>query len=162
MRPEDRLQVACAKYLRAALPPRAFFSGIEHARRQSVISGAVQKAKGVKRGLADLNIWLDGKYVGIELKVSSSVSEPQREFGAAMIRNGFAWHVARSVEQVDALLRDHWMDIPASMRIAAMQADAKLAAVTADKPRRASSPRTAKPTRRQVARVEAMRSKVLF
>lgn len=126
MRAEDRLQTHCAKYLKAALPPPGWFSGIEHARKQSVFAGQIQKAKGVKRGLADLNVWYRGQFIGIELKVESSVSEAQERFGRAMLENGFAWVVVRSVLQLHDVLVMHGIPVAPSMQIAALHHDAAL------------------------------------
>lgn len=161
MRPEDRLQSRCAKYLTAALPPHAFFSGIEMARKQSVFSGAVQKAKGVKRGLPDLSIWWSGRYFGVELKVGSSVSDAQRAFGEAMQRNGFRWVVVKSVEALDTFLRAEGLPIAPSMRVAAMDHDAKLA--IPEKPRTGTrKPMAEKATASAIRRSHALRQKVIF
>lgn len=152
MRPEDRLQSRCAKYLKAALPAPAFYSGIEHARKQSVFAGAVQKAKGIKRGLADLNIWYRGQFIGIELKVASPVSSMQDAFGKAMHDNGFNWRVVRSVVELhDYLAAELFIPIPASMRSAAMHHDAALSLPEPERTRTPGPARKAKPSRAQIA-----------
>ena len=154
MRPEDRLQVRCAKYLKTALPEPAYFSGIEHARKQSLFAGQVQKAKGIKRGLADLNIWYLGQFIGLELKVKTPVSDMQEAFGKAMYANGFRWYVVRSVVELHEILVERGIPIEPSMRIAAMQHDAALAVPEA--PKKAGKARgAARPSVRQIARTMA-------
>ena len=155
LRPEDRLQVHCSKYLKAALPEPGFYSGIEHARKQTLYSGMVQRAKGVKRGLADLNVWYLGQYIGIELKVSSSTSEPQKAFGAAMEANGFSWHVIKSVVALHDLLLERGVPVLPSMRVLAMQHDAALT-VAPPKPKAATRPpRQRNPTAADIKRANA-------
>jgi hypothetical protein len=148
LRPEDRLQTHCVKYLKAALPEPGFFSGIEHARKQSTRAGNIQRAKGVKRGLADLNIWYLGKFIGVELKVKSSTSDPQKAFGAAMDANGFDWHVVRSVVALHDLLVASDIPVPLSMRIDALNRDAALS-VPAKAPRKRAGGIDRKPTAAQ-------------
>ena len=163
LRPEDRLQIACAKYLRAALPKPGFYSGVEHARKQSVRSGQIQKAKGVKRGLADLNIWFLGKYIGIELKAGkNTTSDSQDDFAEAMRANGFDYYVCRSVWDVDDALRASGVPVLRSMVILAEQADAALTIPQAVKPKRASKPRAARPAQSSLKRVAALRAKGIF
>ena len=152
MRPEDRLQVHCAKYLKAALPAPGFFSGIEHARKQSLYSGMVQKAKGIKRGLADLNIWYMGRYIGFELKVKSPISPAQQAFGVAMQDNGFRWFVVRSVCELHDLLVSLNIPVLPSMRLLTMPYDAALS-VPAPKTKTATRPpRQRNPTAKELAR----------
>ena len=154
MRPEDRLQVHCAKYLKQALPAPGFYSGIEHARKQTLYSGMVQKAKGIKRGLADLNIWYRGKYIGVELKVNSPISLPQMAFGSAMRENDFEWHVVKSVVALHDLLFTLAIPVLPSMRILALQYDAALS-VPAAKPKARGAtrpPRQRNPTKADIAR----------
>lgn len=163
LRPEDRLQVACKRYLDAALPVPGFYSGIEHARKQSLYSGQIQKAKGIKRGLADLNVWYLGKYIGLELKAGkNTTSDSQDAFAEAMRANGFDYHVCRSVRAVDNALRASGVPVPRSMAILAEQSDVKLASPVVAKPKRAIKPRTARPTQAALKRVAALRAKGIF
>ena len=152
LRPEDRLQVHCAKYLKAALPAPGFFSGIEHARKQSLYSGMVQRAKGIKRGLADLNVWYVGQYIGIELKVGSSASEMQKSFGAAMQANGFHWAIVKSVLELHNLLVSRDVPVSSSMGLLAMQYDAALSVPAPKAKASTRPPRQRNPTKADIAR----------
>lgn len=153
MLPEARLQSRCRAYLKDALPAPGWFSAISHERKQSVRSGQRQKAMGVKRGLSDLMVWYRGKFLAVELKVDSPVSENQKLFGAAMVRNEFSWAVIRSVVSLHDHLVGQGVPIAPSMRIAAMRADAALAVAepAVSKPKRPSKPRVPRPSSKALA-----------
>ena len=155
-RPEDRLQSRVRMYLADALPAPGYWSSVDHARKQSVKSGQLQKARGIKRGLPDVMIWYRGMFHGIELKVGSAVSDAQHGFGAAMEANGFRYVVVRSVYALDAYLRASGVPVLPSMQIAALNHDAALAVATPTKHKRPRKARAAKTTKAGL-RVSAMR-----
>lgn len=127
LRPEDRLQSRVRMYLDDALPAPGWWSSVDHARKQSLKSGQIQKARGIKRGLCDVAIWYLGMFYGIELKAGKNdTSDAQDGFGVAMVATGFRYQVIRSVEALDLYLRNTGIPILPSMRVAAMQHDAAL------------------------------------
>ena len=128
LRPEDRLQSRCRAYLDAALPAPGWWCSIITERKQSPAAGQRAKARGQRRGVSDIMIWYLGRFIGAELKIGKNdTSDAQDGFGAAMFANGFHYAVVRSVEVLDALLREQGVPVPPSMRIAALDHDAKLA-----------------------------------
>jgi len=118
-------------YLTDAIPAPGFWSAIEHGRQhhgddqQRMREWQRLKGQGVKVGLSDIFIWYERQFIAIELKVGSQVSDPQRAFCHAMKQNDFSWHVVRSVEALDAILRATIPILP-SLRIAALHHDAEL------------------------------------
>jgi hypothetical protein len=136
MRPEDSLQCAVAKFLNHALPPDAYYSGVEHAQRLTVIAGSIRKAKGIKPGLSDIMVWWSGRFVAIELKThTGTMSDRQREFAHAVSTAGFRYALCRSLDDVEATLLAEGMPLRAS----ASGIDARRAAsAAAPKPKRRS------------------------
>jgi len=139
MRNEDALQIAAVKFLHHALPEGAVYTGIEHAGQISMIQGAIRKAKGVRRGLSDLMIWWQGRFIAIELKTAKGVvSDSQREFAAGIVGAGFQYHLCRSLSDVEAALLHAGMPL----RATAFGRDDRLAAQLAA-PKKRSAPRKA-------------------
>lgn len=153
MRPEDRLQSRVRMYLDAALPAPGYWSSVEHAKKQSLRQGQMQKAKGVKRGLPDVMIWYRGVFVGVELKAGkNTTSDMQDLVGAALVANGFRYHVVRRVVDLDRLLRECGLPIQRSMLTAAEHHDACLLADAPVPKKRPSARRiVAKPTQAALA-----------
>ena len=152
LRPEDRLQVHCAKYLKAAIPAPGIYSGVEHARKQTLYSGMVQKAKGIKRGLADMHVLYLGRYIEIELKVNSPISPPQKDRGKRVIENGFNWSVIKSVVELHDYLLECGVPVMPSMRVLAMQYDADLSVAPPKTKASARPPRQPNPTAKDIKR----------
>ena len=121
-------------YLKAALPPppTAFFSAIEHGRLhtgdeyQRMKEWQRMKGQGVKQGLCDLFIIAWGRFIAVELKKTTGLSDAQKAFRDACQANGQAHVVCRSVVELDAALRAIGLPIPRSMALAAMSHDAAL------------------------------------
>lgn len=151
--PESRLQMRVRMYLDAHLPAPGWWSSVGHERKQSLRSGQLQKARGVKRGLSDVMIWYRGQFFGVELKAGSAISESQAAFGAAMEANDFKWVVIWSVEQLDDYLRANRVPLAVSARIDALRHDAALEATQpAPKAKRGGAkPRTPRPSSRALA-----------
>ena len=76
MRPEDRLQSRCRMFLDSHLSPPCWWSSIGHEKKQTLIQGQMQKAKGIRRGLPDIMIWAPGYFLGVELKVGRNDTLP--------------------------------------------------------------------------------------
>ena len=100
LQPEWDLQKAAAEYLAIALPSDAYWSAIDHAGKMTPAAGRMRKMRGVKAGIADVMIVWRGITLWIELKAGSSVSPSQKSFADAVIRNGHAWSVARSLDDI--------------------------------------------------------------
>ena len=116
-RPEDRLQARVRMFLQTALPAPGYFSSIAHERKQSVQSGARQKARGVKAGLADVMVWYAGQFIAIELKFGrNTMSDGQAAFAVAIRANGFVAEEARCVVDVHNILARFGVPMSAAMR----------------------------------------------
>ena len=102
---EHLLQIATADYLRHALPPSALFFHVPNGELRTKRTASKLKAYGVMPGVPDIIVIYQNKMVGIELKAPKGrVSPEQKHVGAMFIAHGFAWGVARSLDDVEALL----------------------------------------------------------
>ncbi len=163
MRPEDRLQSRCRMLLDSHLHPPCYWSSVGHERKQTLIQGQMQKARGVRRGLPDVMVWAPGYFLGVELKAgSNTATEDQRAFGQAMAALGHGYAVVRSVEQLVDVLEQHGIPLLAGARVAALRHDGMLAVPVAKKPARVVKPRAEKPTRKQIATLARVRAKGVF
>lgn len=104
---EHALHVAVAAYLRVALRPPAWFSTIGHGGGGKV-RGAMLKAAGMRPGMPDLLVFgPENKVVGIELKAARGrLSPEQREVALDMARCGHWYAVCKTIDEVEAALRD--------------------------------------------------------
>lgn len=160
MRPEDRLQSRCRMLLDSHLQPPCWWSSVGHERKQTLIQGQMQKARGVRRGLPDVMVWAPGYFLGVELKTgSNTATEDQRAFGQAMATLGHGYSVVRSVEQLVDVLLQHGIPLLAGARVAALRHDGMLAVPVAKKPARVAKPRAEKPTRTQLATLARARAR---
>jgi len=86
---EQRLETGIYAYLRLALPPDAFVTSVDHARKQSERSGLRQKARGVRAGIPDMLIIYRGEIFWLEVKTQSgSLTESQRALHAKLADGG--------------------------------------------------------------------------
>lgn len=112
-RPEDALQRAVAEYLDLALPRGvALWWHTPNGGKRSKATAGVLKAMGVKAGVPDLTfLWTRPgharPFVGfIELKAGAGVlSGPQKDFRTACKALGAFSDVARSLTEVEMILR---------------------------------------------------------
>ena len=110
--PEADLQRAVVVALRFALPKGAIIhhcvnevpeAGPRGAKRQATLVGM-----GVYPGFADLVILCDGRVLFLELKsLKGKLSPAQEAFRDAVLAQGFAWALARSLDDVLGALADH-------------------------------------------------------
>ena len=98
---EWTFQKAAAEYLAIALPSDAFWTAIDHAAKMSPVAGRMRKLRGVKAGIADIMIVWRGITLWIELKTGSALSASQKDFRDDVIRNGHAWALARSLDDIE-------------------------------------------------------------
>ena len=121
--PEAELQRAVSAYLDLALGPGVMWRMVEN-RPRSKIAGALQKARGVRAGTPDILLWwlFDRRYPRhgfgtIELKSPRGVlSITQRAFLDEFDTVGGRWAVCRSVEDVEAALRDWGLPLRGSVQ----------------------------------------------
>lgn len=108
MRPEDSLQIAVADYLRIAAPDLLWFH-VANERKCSPQRGDMLKLMGVLAGVPDLVFVLPDGHVGfIELKAGKGrLSKAQDEFFERALHIGARCHVARSVDDVESIMRYH-------------------------------------------------------
>lgn len=108
-RPEQALQMAVAEYLGRTLDPSVVWSAIGHGGGGRT-RGAILKGMGVKAGLPDIMIWWIGdetRCVGVELKSRrGGLSERQREMFRRLHAAGVATYTCRSVDDIQAIVRD--------------------------------------------------------
>ena len=110
--PERQLQAAVATYLRAALPPDAFFSALPGGDRQ------MTRAPGYRAGLPDLMVVWNAKPIFIELKSKrGTISDDQAIAINALWRAGAEAAVCRSIDEVASVLK--FSGIPLLARVAA-------------------------------------------
>lgn len=114
-RPEEALQRSVVQYLARALPPRALFWHA-HQNPKSKKDGGRLKGLGLKAGMPDLMILLDGNLYGLELKAPAGRLSPvQAAIADSFTANGAYWTVARSLDGVEAFLRSLEVPLRASI-----------------------------------------------
>jgi len=151
------LQKACAKFLNHALPPDVWFTAIDHATR-SATEGQDKKARGVKPGLPDLMFKFDRRTVWIELKTEKwRLQDTQESVRDMLTGNGDDWHVARSIDDVEAILRSYGLALRATAGGITERLQQRL-----EMPRKAGKPRVAKPSASRIRRTEALRKRIAF
>jgi hypothetical protein len=121
---EHALQKQVVGLLSRVLKPPVYWTAIDHAGKLSPRQAAARKARGVKRGIADILImWRDAytrpHSIWIELKRpgGGSLSKEQKDFDFDMIRCGSHVFVCRSIEEVEDAMA--LADVPRLMRMAA-------------------------------------------
>ena len=110
--PEADLQRAVVKALRFALPRTAIIHhcanevtepGPRGAKRQAILVGM-----GVNPGFADLVVLCDGRVLFLELKSPKGKLSPSQEaFREAVLAQGHAWALVRSLDDALGALADH-------------------------------------------------------
>src|SRR6056297_3037356 len=110
--PEADLQRAVVTALRFALPPSAILhhcanevteAGPRGSKRQAILVGM-----GVYPGFADLMVLCDGRVLFLELKAPKGrLSPAQVGFRDAVLAQGHAWALVRSLDDALGALVDH-------------------------------------------------------
>lgn len=151
---EHKFQSAAHVFLSRALPD-ALHWGVDHAGARSPMQGAWMKQRGIMAGIPDHFTLHRGVLIGWEWKAGKgTTSERQDAFAVRMMNNDAYYFVCRTIDEIEQALRLFGWDLRAS----AGGIDAKLAAHV---PSRATKPRTAKPSTRQIAKAEALRARYL-
>lgn len=120
---------AVAPYLRLALAPGVLWLHIPNGGARSAVEGGILKAMGARAGAFDLMfVWhaagwgLAPCLAFLELKAPGSagkLSKDQEDFALALNALGVPWAVARSIEEVDAALRQMGVPVRTSVRLGA-------------------------------------------
>lgn len=112
-RPEQSLHLTIARYLDLALPDRALW-WTSHQNPKSARDGGRLKAMGLRAGIPDILVLFDGMLIGLELKAPKGrISPAQSEIADKFAANDAAWHLCRSVEDVEAALRQYAIPLKA-------------------------------------------------
>jgi hypothetical protein len=139
-------------FLDEHLLPPCWWSSVGHERKQTLRQGAIQKARGIKRGLPDVMIWAPEFFLGVELKAAkNTTTDAQDGFAEAMERLGHGYAVVRSVVELGETILRHGIALSLHWRIFAEAHDLALClAPPPSKPSR--KPPTRKPTLAQIKR----------
>lgn len=105
---EDALQRAVVQFLRVALPDDATFYAVPNGGRRHAKEAARMVGLGLRAGVPDLAIVYRSKAYFVELKRpgGGSLSEHQRQFHRKLLHCGCPVMLCRSVEEVEAQLRE--------------------------------------------------------
>lgn len=110
-RPEQKLHIGVASFLKVALPPGVIWFHVPNGGKRSKPEAALLKAMGARAGVPDLAFVLpNGQAAFIELKADGGrLSEAQLDFrdDAMALRCGY--EVCTSIEEVERTLR-RWLE----------------------------------------------------
>lgn len=105
---EEQLQASVAQYLDLALPAGSVWFHVPNGGSRNKIEAAKLKRHGVKAGVADCIIIMDGQVIAIELKTAKGrLSAGQKIWRDAFQQAGGHWHLARSLDDVQKILKAH-------------------------------------------------------
>lgn len=115
--PEYDLQCAVVQHLKRRQKPGVFFFAVPNGEKRSAITGARLKKMGVRAGVADLVVLVNGTAFGIELKASAKgrQSPAQVVAGREWEDAGGEYFIASSLddalellEQIGAIHPNRW------------------------------------------------------
>ena len=116
---EQQIHVAIAQFLDVALPVGAWHTALDSSSKSSAVTGAQLKARGGKKGTPDHLILWDGRTMFLEIKTSRGrLSPEQKAVATAIFDAGAYWLCARSVEDVEGVLRAVGWPLRATCRAA--------------------------------------------
>jgi hypothetical protein len=154
--PEHNLQTKLVGFVRDCVAADHEFWANDRSRKQSQFQHVREKARGIRRGVADTTLAVVGMVeIYIELKwPPNTPTEDQEKFGVAVQRIGRKWYWANSVERFRQCLVDAGVPLRPNAWLVAANLDALLAGRQAKsanllpKRKRKSSgkPRQAEPT----------------
>lgn len=114
--PEDKLTMAVLQLI-ALKYRQVFVWHTPNEGRRTAFERFKAKALGVVSGVSDLILISDGKLLALELKTGKNrMTENQKTFHDAILKNGFWVAVAYNVEQVDCVISD-WLESNAPERL---------------------------------------------
>ena len=114
MTEEDRIQIACARYLDAVLAEGVLWWHTPNGGSRNAIEGAKLKRMGVKPGVPDIAILWRGGVVFVELKTATGrLTRAQTDMRDALEAASFGWSLCRSVDELESALIFHRVPIKA-------------------------------------------------
>jgi hypothetical protein len=114
--PEDDLQRSVVQFLRLALPPDAVHFSIPNGGKRHPREAARMVGLGLVSGIPDICVIHRGRVAFIELKAKAGVmSAAQKEMTRRLVYCGAAVCLCRSVEDVEAQLREACVPLRASV-----------------------------------------------
>lgn len=116
--PEERLQRAVVQYLMLAVDPaQCLWWHVPNGGHRSPATAARMKLMGVRPGVPDLAFILSGGRSGfIELKAGKEkLSKKQEDFRVDALTQGAFWAEARSIAEVERILRGWGVTLTASV-----------------------------------------------
>ena len=101
---ESRLQIACVRWFRLQYPKAAnLLNSVPNGGARNVVTGAIIKAEGAVRGVADLELNIArGGWFGlkIEMKTAKGRQSPQqRDWQSEIERQGYMYILVRSFDE---------------------------------------------------------------
>ncbi len=101
---ESRLQIACVKWFRLQYPKVAnLLNSVPNGGARNVVTGAIIKAEGAVRGVADLELNIArGGWFGLKIEMKTEKgrqSQYQRQWQQEIERQGYMYIVARSFDE---------------------------------------------------------------
>jgi hypothetical protein len=157
---EQATHQVIATYLTRALPPGSLHFAIDSAGKASLAIAQRLKARGGMRGTPDhccLIPTIRGALF-LEVKTAIGVVSPEQKHVACRITDaGHHWFCVRSVEDVEALLREMYVPLRASVSGIRESIAAQNEGLKPIRKRAAGGKRVARPTQAQVRRAEAAR-----
>lgn len=109
-RPEQELQVAATRWMRANVPPPPdgpAWTAINPVPGKTKVSAGLSKAMGMRAGVSDWVLDWRGKAIWIEWKAGSGKSQAQREWDLDLELCGSDSWTCRSIDDLRAVL-DHY------------------------------------------------------
>jgi hypothetical protein len=155
---EQHIHACIAVYLNRALPEGSLHFAIDSAGKASIGIAQKLKARGGMKGTADhcLLVPSVGHALFMEIKTSiGRVSPEQEHFGNRCFAAGHYWVVVRSVEDVEATLRD--LGIPLRATVSGIRASiaAQNEGLRPIRKRAVGGKRVARPTPAQIQRARS-------
>lgn len=101
---EQNFQIACVNWYNYQYPDRRLYSNYNNPR--NAIAGKIAKAMGLRAGVADLTLMLEGgRVLYIELKTEKGVQrKEQKEFKLLCDSTGAPYHLIRTFDEFVALI----------------------------------------------------------
>ena len=98
---EDQIHKSVVSYLKHVLPKASIFHHSPNESNGNVAHYSKRKAMGVRSGWPDLEVFIGGSAMFIELKTPKGrLSDNQKEVGETLRSLGFGVYVCRSIDDV--------------------------------------------------------------
>ena len=109
---ESRLQIACVKWFRLQYPRKAnLLNSVPNGGARSAITGAIIKAEGAVRGVADLELNIaKGGWHGLKIEMKTAKGRQsiyQKNWQRLVEAQGYKYIIARSIEEFMEQVTDY-------------------------------------------------------